>query len=249
MTLKMIGIVNQSKRVTDAELGIMVAAVNAQVADDFAPAWGLLPVLTKQFSTLNQIPIDAETAAFVLVDASTEPGALGWHTEDRTGRVTGVIATDPVLDNGGVVLLDPSDINRVSVSSVLSHEVLETIADQFINYWADAPDGWSYAYEVGDPVEATSYLVEVEMVGSAAVSDFVLPAWFDPSGDGPWNFCHGVAPLKGAFELAPGGYCIRRKGGQGSEQQITAHAAHSRPWRKAGGVPKAGWRSSKRVPA
>lgn len=247
MPLKMIAVVNQSKRANIAEVAIMVAACNTQVADHFAPAWGLLPCLVKQYGALVDVPITPEVATFVIVDANTaEPDALGWHTEEGDGQVTGVICVNPVLDNGGVVLFDTEDVNTVSVSSVLSHEVLETVADQFVNYWADGPNH-TYAYEVCDPVEATSYRVDVEGVGSAAVSDFVLPSWFDLRGDGPWNFCHAVAPVGGAFELARGGYCVLRDGGPGTEKQIFAHREQARPWRKSVPSAKAGFRSSKRV--
>jgi hypothetical protein len=250
MSLSMIAIVNQSKRVTDAQLDIMCACISRQVSDDFAPAWGLLPVLVRRYRALNDIPGETDVAFFVLVDANTEvPGALGWHTEDGSGRVTGVICASPVLDSpGGVVLFDssnPASSTTLSVASVLSHEVLETIADQFVNSWADGPpraEGEEYAYEVCDPCEATAYLVVVEGVGQASVSDFVLPRFFDPDASG---LVDRLGACPGPFELAPGGYYIVRSG-PGTERQVFAESGIHRPWRKSE-ADKPGFRSQRRT--
>src|SRR6185437_12983234 len=48
------------------------------------------------------------------------PGVLGFHTEDQGGKLWGVVAAKPELDNGAKVTT-----GDWSVSSVLSHEVLE----------------------------------------------------------------------------------------------------------------------------
>ena len=97
-------------------------------------------------------------------------GVLGFHTEDQGGKLWGVVAAKPELDNGAQVTT-----GDWSVSSVLSHEVLEMFVDPNCNLWANDGKGSAYSFEVCDPVEAPSYAVN-----GVSVSNFVTPSWFDP---------------------------------------------------------------------
>jgi hypothetical protein len=95
---------------------------------------------------------------------------LGFHTEDKGGRLWGVVAAQPELDAHAQVTT-----GDWSVSSVLSHEVLELFIDPNCNLWAANDEGKVYSFEVCDPVEAPTY-----NVNGVSVSNFVTPAWFDP---------------------------------------------------------------------
>jgi hypothetical protein len=143
----------------------------------------------------------------VVKDNSDTPGVLGWHTEDPSVHIYGYVFAGPILDNGGNALT-----NTLSVSSVLSHEVLETFVDETCNLWADDHNGSTYALEVGDPVESTSY-----MVNGVSVSNFVLPAWFDPNA-APTEKFDWLGQVKAPFTIQKNGYCV--KATQGTVTQV-----------------------------
>lgn len=86
------------------------------------------------------------------------------------------------------------------------------IGDGACNLWADKSLGanpLSYAVELADPCEATSY----RLTGSrVALSDFVLPAWFDP-GVPKSRKTSWTGACRGPFNVARGGYAIVRQAG------------------------------------
>ena len=96
-------------------------------------------------------------------------GVLGFHTEDKGGKLWGIVAAKPELDNGG-----KTTTGDWSVSSVLSHEVLEMYIDPNCNSRSNNGKGAVYSFEVCDPVEAPTY-----SVAGVSVSNFVTPACFD----------------------------------------------------------------------
>src|ERR1700675_1933073 len=46
------------------------------------------------------------------------------------------------------------------VSVTACHELFEMVIDPLANLWAEAPDGTEYAYEMSDPVEEDTFLVD-----------------------------------------------------------------------------------------
>jgi hypothetical protein len=114
----------------------------------------------------------------------------------------------------------------------LSHELLEMLADPWINWCAIGGDGQIYALEVADPVEADNLGYEIDGV---LVSDFVTPAWFEPTEADRMDF---KRHLSKAGELAPGGY-ISVLDPQKGWTQVTARGVGgpepvvgSRRWRR-----------------
>lgn len=189
---------NASKRVSDADIDTATRAVATQVRYDAAPAWNrALPIVVRYPKTLPSPPGAYE---IVVADNPDEANALGYHYEEG-GAVKGRVFVDPVLDNHGTALT-----GKLSVSSVLSHEVLEAWGDPGCNYWASSDDGVLHALELCDAVEADSYLRN-----GVSVSDFVLPAWFDPQAKGPTNF---LRTLTKPFTLRGGGYEVQLANGQ-----------------------------------
>ncbi len=171
---------NRATVVTADEINAAIAAVQTQVAMDFIPAWGSPAPTTYKLDFIDEDP--------------NVPGALGYH--DLEGDV-------PVSH----ILCKTTKDAGISVSSVLSHEVLEMIADPLTTrvVMEDAVgDGKAftlYMAEVCDAVEQDSY-----MVNGVQVSNFVLPAWFDPSNTtGPFDF---GKKLTKALELLPHGSYI-----------------------------------------
>src|ERR1043165_3954414 len=89
---------------------------------------------------------------------------------------------------------------------------LEIVIDPIANLWAEAADGTEYAYEMCDPVEEDTFLVDgIEM------SDFVHPAWFEPFKHPPGTKFDHLGLLKKPFSMTKGGYMIIKKKGKVSE--------------------------------
>jgi hypothetical protein len=55
------------------------------------------------------------------------------------------------------------------VSVTACHELFEMVIDPLANLWAEAPDGTEYAYEMSDPVEEDTFLVD-----GIQMSNFVI---------------------------------------------------------------------------
>jgi hypothetical protein len=98
------------------------------------------------------------------------------------------------------------------VSVTACHELFEMVIDPIANLWAEAADGTEYAYEMSDPVEEDTFLVDgIEM------SNFVYPAWFElfvhPAGT---KYDH-LGLLKKPFSMTKGGYVIIKQKGKVTE--------------------------------
>lgn len=225
-----IAVVNTSTRVTDADAAIMTAAVAHQVRRDAWPVWNLkLPLIT--FAPGPAIPAGARGITIVDTIPDEPAGVLGFHTEDEGGKLWGTVACGPLLDAGMKTLT-----GDWSVASVLSHEVLELWGDPSCALWADNLHGRAYAYELCDPVEAPTYGVD-----GVSLSNFVLPAWFDPQAGGYAAFDH-LRTLHAPFTIAPGGY-VTYENAAGPQQEFGSALP---AWRKA--MKASGWaRTARRL--
>lgn len=221
----LIGVINLSKKLSNDDVKTMVIACQEQLKQDVAPHWHK----ESWYVIFYEDPKKISPRAYpiVIFDAPDAPGALGYHAE-RNGKPYGRVFVDPVIQNGGVILYDPYNPQNVSLSSVLSHEIIELFIDLNANQWADGPyikQGSSYAYEACDPVQSNSYSKKIGGK-DVSLSNFVFPSWFDPqnSSQTPVDFLN-AAP--GAFQLAPGGYMIVRDS-VGAEQQVFAEIKMAR---------------------
>lgn len=210
-------VTNAARRVNDSDIATATAAVARQAVRDFWPAWGV------RMPSVTFVPGGQSVAApfggilITVVDSidNVAAGVLGYHTEDQGGRQWGVVACSPSLDNGAQVLK-----GDWSVSSVLSHEILEALGDPRVNGYCHDGGSRLYSLEVCDPVEAPTYEVD-----GVSLSNFVLPAWFDPNvGHGKYDH---LGLLSTPFSLLPAGYCVYLQGGQ--EQQ--EHGEQMPGWR------------------
>jgi hypothetical protein len=202
----LIAILNQSTLVSNADAATMTEAVAAQVRLDAAPLWDRAPAAVVLYTDPSAVPATAHGIAIVDTIQNQPQGVLGFHTEDQGGKLWGVVAAKPELDNGGKVTT-----GDWSVSSVLSHEVLEMFVDPNCNLWANDGKGSAYSFEVCDPVEAPTY-----MVSGVSVSNFVTPSWFDPLAAATAQF-DKLGLLRAAFSILKGGYVVYES--TGSEQQ------------------------------
>ena len=187
-----IAVLNSSTVLKDDQIKPVVAALQKQVHNDWAPVWG-------NDADLSLVPAGAQPAAgswwLVILDDSDQAGALGFHD-----------LTDEGLPIGKVFAR--SDLTAGSQWSVtVSHELLEMLGDPDINLSAlvqtDATTGTLYAYEVCDACEDDQFGYVIDGV---TVSDFVHPTWFESFRDpGSTQFDHGKH-ITAPFQLLPGGY-------------------------------------------
>jgi hypothetical protein len=212
----LIAIVNQSSKVTDEELLEMTTAIATQIRNDAAPAWDRPPAAIVSYGTIEtkaelrrKVPKEAHGITLVDDIPDQPKGVLGYHTEDQGGKIWGVVAASPSLDNGA-----KAATGDWSVSSILSHEVLEMFVDPNCNLWASDGHKKMYSVEVCDPVEAPTYDVD-----GVSVSNFVLPAWFDPlaakNGKTAFDKCR---LLKKPFTRLDAGYIVYASAGAEHQQ-------------------------------
>lgn len=190
--------VSKDPNLTLAIMESIRAALELQLYRDFGPAWQAAGVDIRLFTTLDAIPFDDEASPLVVFDTPDQSGALGWHAVDPKGRAFGRAFWQILRDHGGTI-----HNGAFSLSVTLSHEVLETVGDPYISWWADLPNGIQEALEVCDRVQADSYDID-----GISVSNFLTPRAFR-NGDGPYDF---LRLLKTPWEIRPGGYAIRRVG-------------------------------------
>lgn len=185
MSIPTIAITNVSKCLTDAQVEAVLPALQKQVTNDFKPYWDLDCTLI--FRTPNQ-PLTADWWQVVVLDNPDQAGALGYHELTNHGTPLGKIFAKLDLDNGS------------SWTVTLSHELLEMLADPWINWCAVGSDYKIYALEVCDAVEADNLGYFMDGI---LVSDFVTPAWFEPTCADRLDF---KRHLRKQLELARGGY-------------------------------------------
>lgn len=221
----MLTVINKSTLVTDADVRLMVRACASQLRYHAAPLWGLAPVPVVYLPERDAAPAGAWVIA--ILDDPDQADALGWHTENQGDVVYGRVFARPVLDNGGDALS-----KKLSVASVLSHEVLETFVDSHCNLWADTTQGLAVAYEVCDPVESDSYPVVLRdshgQQVAVTVSNFVTPHWFDIQAGAREQF-DWMGTVTGPFQMTPGGYVVTLN--EGNVNQVFGDEYPE--WRKA----------------
>ena len=219
-----IGIQNLSTLVTSEDVYLMAAIVDQQLREHVAPAWGLAPPTVTFLAKPAEFPCDAIIG---VLDDADQAGDLGWHTEGPDADVYGRVFAAPVLQNGGNALT-----KALSVCSVLSHECIETLGDSACNRWAQRPDGSQVAVELADPVEGDVYGITISSSAqtvTGTVSDFVLPAWFNP--DAAPGTTDYLKLLTAPFQVRDTGYVIEMAAG--STAVTEQWGARYPDWRKA----------------
>lgn len=203
-------VINKSTLVTSSDVKRWTAACARQIREHVAPAYGMDPVRVQFLSGALHAPAGAWV--ITVLDDADQAGDLGWHTEDASGRIYGRVFARPCLDYA------------VPVSTTLSHEIVETFCDPDVDRWVDTGRGYSVAYEACDPVEGDSYNVD-----GVAVSDFVTPYWYregKPGLDGALHWLNNGS-VAGPFDLAPGGYYVRRWPDGHEDQEFGRKANHA----------------------
>jgi hypothetical protein len=187
-----IAIQNLSTILSDATVQAAVAALQIQLDRDWQAAWGTTATL--MFYTRSQT-IPSTYWPIYLLDTTDTAGALGYHDELVGGRPYGRIFAKTAAQYG------------YSWTVTLSHELLEMMADPYVNLTVfnqtTAKAGRIYAYEVGDPVEADAYGYTINGI---LVSDFVFPSWFDTYQTARGTRYDQTNRVTAPFQILPGGY-------------------------------------------
>lgn len=218
-------IINESKVTDAAHGGPLTPATAAKMAGALADYlnkhvatyWGGAGTYAVRAGA-SKTDIKVGEIACAILDALPDaPGAVAYH--DVTGKEVPVVFLARTQCNS---LLTGPD----SVSSALSHELAETVGDPACNLWA-RDTKYEWAHELCDAVQEWGFVVD-----GVAVSDFVLPSFFAPGSNGPWNYLAtpgggGGHALKSALATAPGGYQIRSSAG-GKEVQVQGTIAERR---------------------
>lgn len=161
----------------------------------FLPVWGY-PV--KLYNTEVAKPSDWQ---FVYFDDADTAGALGYHELTKDGQPVSKIFVKTTLAANELV------------SVTACHELFEMVIDPLANLWAQAADGTEYAYEMSDPVEEDTFLVD-----GIQMSNFVHPSWFEPFRHPPGTKYDHLGLLKKPFSMTKGGYMIVMKKGKVSQK-------------------------------
>lgn len=200
-----IAVVNRSPDVTNAEVRAMTRACHLQIRKHVAPLYAFVPWPVRFYLRENDVPKDA--LLIVLLENQQGADALGYHDETPRGQRYGRVFTRPILeDQDGSV-----HTTSYSVSTILSHEVIEAFVDPDCNIWAEGKPGEMYAYEACDAVQEDAYRMVVS--GQRIyVANFVLPAWFDLQYPPGTRFDY-MRRVKRPFKMTPGGYTIFWDGG------------------------------------
>lgn len=217
-------VLREATLVDDDDVARAVEACAIQIHRDLEPAYGLLPVDIRFVASKKEVPEGAQVV--VVFDNEDQVNQLGYYDEDprhqdtklvgiRVRRPDGVsyarVFAEPWRKDGTVNVFDGPD----SLSCSLAHEMDEGRLDRCLNKWVMGPGGKVYAFEPCDPVEDQAYTIPTSG-GEVSVSNFVLPAWFDPLAEqGPFDHMqkHGlhpadVKPIDKPFTCSDGGYIV-----------------------------------------
>lgn len=208
---------NRSGHISTADLTAAMAVLQTQITRDFAPVWGGDAKLWDEGET-----IPAGAWKFWLQDGLDIANDLGYHLLD--GGIP-----EAKIDIAGAV----SSGN--DWRTVVSHELLETIADPSCSRMAGP-----YIVEVCDPVEQSMYLID-----GLAVSNFVLPTYFSLSRGTKYDF-NGQLTAPCPARL-PGGYVMSYNGREWVSQ-FGRLADGSASWMATRPSGRSQWRASKGAP-
>ncbi len=181
-----IGLVSETKSLTARGLMRTAAALQKQVARDYAPIWHVNATVSA-FTALEEVP-NGYWPVIVMDDIHTS-GAAGVH-QDKKGQPYALVEFS------------------ASWSLTASHETVEMLTDPFGNRLVSGRSPKKgqgrveFLVEVGDPCEDATFAYTANGV---TVSDFITPAFFDPvpSPSARYSFTGAV---KKPRQVLKGGY-------------------------------------------
>jgi hypothetical protein len=178
-----LAIVSLTKEISTRDLLLVTAAIQKQVTRDFSPIWGF-PATIDAFEDLHSIPNDyhpvvifkdPEELAAMLTEAVGARPATRLIDQFERDSVAGIHLN--ALTRQPFALVEADDAWTV----VLSHEVLEMLADPWGNHLIAAAhprepgQRVKYLIEICDPCLSVWY-----PVNGIPMADFYTPRYFDP---------------------------------------------------------------------
>jgi hypothetical protein len=213
-------VINRSAAL-DTDVAFWAEGCNLQ-AREIAAAHGLEYTPVVFLSGADDLPADARV--LTINDSIDVAGALGDH-----------------YVNGGAILADVKHVGA-QTSTVISHEIGETLVDPLCNRWAPYDADHEQAVEVCDRTEGDSYAVMATVAGETRpvrVSNYLFPRAFgEDSTPGPFD---RMGLIKSTTHIRPGGYVIVRDITTGKTGNIFARVATA-----AGGATVAAKRANPR---
>jgi len=157
----------------------------------FLPVWGY-PV--KLYITRRAKPSDW---LFIYFDDPDAAGAEGYHDITHRGQPVAKVFVRTSLEDD------------VPVSVTASHELFEMVIDPIANLWAEDTIRTQYAYEMCDPVEEDTFMVD-----GLQMSNFLHPSWFEPFKHPRGTKFDHLGLLKKPFSVRKTGYVTIKKNGR-----------------------------------
>lgn len=179
---------------TDEKLAYALAQT-IQLQQHLAPAWNADRSQTVRVAIPAAPPLKGEVQIRLMKNA-TQAGALGYHDQQPDGT--------PIIYVFVLLAKQYGD----AWTSVASHEVGEVLGDPRLRRSTQTSKGFC-ALEICDAVEADIYIIEVTVgpsVWKVAMSNFCLPAWFEPSQSNPGEKYDYLGLCKTPGEVRGGGY-------------------------------------------
>lgn len=186
-----IACLNKAKTPLGAPLSMLTAALQKCYDEHFLPVWGY-PV--KLYNATKPKRSDWQ---FIYFDDPDQKGVEGNHDLTRHGQPISKVFVKTSLDD------------KVPVSVTASHELFEMVIDPIANLWAEATNRTQYAYEMCDPVEEDTF-----MVNGMEMSNFLHPSWFEPFKHPRGTKFDHLGRLKKPFTMTKGGYMIIKRNGR-----------------------------------
>ncbi|MGZ4700701.1 MAG: hypothetical protein ACXV98_05780 [Ilumatobacteraceae bacterium] len=188
-------------------LKAIAEALTIQVERDFARAWNVPATRFQVGGRGHQIHI---------FDSAHQASDYGWHIVDGHGLPYAHAFAAPSITSGSTWTAGVD-----AVSATVSHEALEMLADPAANAFCFDGRDRLWSREVCDPVQENTYGIVAGGI-KVSVSDFVLPAFFNPWAPGPYDH---LRVLDEPFSLAKGGYAV-------VERATADHERHGRRHRQ-----------------
>lgn len=199
--VRVIALVDHTKRYRppDGVLDAIAQALTTQVQRDFGPAWGVEDA---------RFTVGGRGDKIHFFDSAREAEEFGWHVVDGRGLpYAHVFAAASITHGNGWT----NGVQAVSVTA--SHEALEMLADPRANEFCFDGDRRLWAREVCDPVQSRAYKIRTDD-GTVPVSNFVLPAYFNPWAPAPYDH---LRTLDEPFSIDTGGYAVFQRAGADHE--------------------------------
>jgi hypothetical protein len=163
-----IGLLDRTGKIPFEEISAVASAIDIQVTRDLGPAWGVAATV-EPLPYHRGVPLGVWPAFIV---ANLPPGEGGFHytannqpyAKILNGPGWTVAASHEILE----MCVDPSgNLTTTAPAVALSPQGVQTLTD--------TPQ--QYLVEICDPCEAEGY-----SINGIAVSDFILPAFYDANG-------------------------------------------------------------------